>query len=456
MDNATDSSATGLPMKIITNATSPVMKMDTTGDTSTDSVFSDWVVNFAEALKENATLTFPTGNQVEEANTYWISNAFNPTTTGLSTDFGTNNTLLNTSSPTGTDTAMPTWATLLALLMMIITCLLIIVGNLIVLIVFHYTPALNNASGIFIKSLACADLGVGICCSFSIHSWFLQEWPYGDASCAVTGYTLAVAVGVSIIGLACLSIDRYIAIMRPLKYFTILTKTRARIIVIVVWLISAGIFLPSMFGWGTFHYNDHSYECSLHWEENVAFSFFIIAVLVVPALVISTFCYVQILKVSFVQTHKIERSEMMFKSASQREGTRSTYERLLAKIFLVIISAFYVTWLPFVVTKTLRGLVDIDIPPAAMFFFSWLGIVNSFLNCIVYSIGHKSFRDGFFVVLRKTRRKAYALFFCTFTSNSRKKNHKKWKKKNGQLFTNGKERFIDVRPIPIPIIETSL
>ncbi|XP_041481984.1 probable G-protein coupled receptor 21 [Lytechinus variegatus] len=451
MDNATNSPTIRSPHGLTSNDTSSVITVDSIANT-TNQVFSDWVVNFADALKGNTTLTFPNDNQVEEANTYWISNAFNPSTPGLSTD----GTLVNNSSTPGVDNEMPHWATILALLMMIVTCLLIIVGNVIVLIVFHYTPSLNNASGIFIKSLACADLGVGICCSFSIHSWFLQEWPYGDASCAITGYTLAVAVGVSIIGLACLSIDRYIAITRPLKYFTILTKTRARIIVIAVWLISAGIFLPSMFGWGTFHYNDHSYECSLHWEENVAFSFFIIAVLVVPALVISTFCYVHILKVSFVQTQQIERTGMMFKSPNQRESTRSSYERLLAKIFLVIISAFYVTWLPFVVTKTLRGLVDIHIPPAAMFFFSWLGIVNSFLNCIVYSIGHQSFRDGFVVMIRKSRRRASTYSSCFFTSNSRKKHHKKLKKKNGHLYSNGKERFIDVRPIPIPIKESSL
>ncbi|XP_071499768.1 G-protein coupled receptor 52-like [Diadema antillarum] len=337
---------------------------------------------------------------------------------------------------------------LLSLLMMIVTCIMIIIGNITVLIVFHYTKALDNATGIFIKSLACADLGVGVCCSFSIHSWFVQEWPYGNISCAMVGYVLAVAVGVSIIGLACLSIDRYIAIKKPLRYCTILTKTKARIIVIAVWAISAGIFMPSLFGWGTFHYNDHSYECSLHWEENVAFSFFIISVLVVPALVTSTFCYAHILKVCFDQTQQIERSEMMFKSAHHCEGSRGKYERLLAKIFLIIISAFYVTWLPFVVTKTLRGIMNINIPPGAVFFFSWLGIVNSFLNCVVYSIGHRSFRVGFFVVLRKIRRSVLSMF-------SRTSNNFQKKQRRSRL-ASGHERYIDAQPKHIQIKETSI
>ncbi|XP_072014528.1 probable G-protein coupled receptor 21 [Amphiura filiformis] len=289
----------------------------------------------------------------------------------------------------------PLWLGWLALLLMLLSTILIIVGNIIVLVVFHYTHSLKNTTSVFIKSLAFADLGVGINCMFSVHSWFAGGWPYGFILCKLVGYLIAVTVGVSILSLTGVSIDRYIAIIRPLQYHSLLTKRRARIYVITIWIMSAIIFLPSLFGWGdnNYYYNSVTYDCSMHWEDNVTFSFYLISIVVLPALAISAFCYFWILRVCIIQERKTRQYELALQQPNP-DSFKRRHEKLLAKMFLIIISAFYVTWIPFVVVRIIKGTSDTELSPALLFFTGWLGLMNSFLNCFIYSICHRPFRKG--------------------------------------------------------------
>ncbi len=287
------------------------------------------------------------------------------------------------------------WLGWLALILMLFSTTLIVFGNIIVLLVFHFTHSLKNTTSVFIKSLACADLGVGINCMFSVHSWFAGGWPYGFLLCKLVGYLIAVTVGISILSLAGVSIDRYIAIIKPLQYHSILTKRRARIYVIVVWLLSAIIFLPSLFGWGSnnYYYNSEMYDCTMHWEENVTFSFYIISIIVLPALSTSAFCYFWILRICFIQEQKTRQYELACQQPNP-EMCKRRHEKLLAKMFLVVISAFYITWIPFVVVRIIKGTTDKELSPTLMFFTGWLGLINSFLNCFIYSVCHRTFRKG--------------------------------------------------------------
>ena len=300
-------------------------------------------------------------------------------------------------------TPNPTGIGIFIITMLLVTNILIIAGNVIVLLVFHYTRSLRNVTSVFIKSLAFADLGVGINCLFSIQSWFAGGWPYGMSLCRLIGYFLAVMVGVSLMSLAGVSIDRYIAIIKPLRYQSILTKRRARISIIAMWVSAGLIFLPSLFGWGSdyYYYNSETYDCTMHWEENVAFSFYLISIVVLPALAISAFCYFWILRACVIQERKIRQYERVFQQPNA-EASKRRNERILAKMFLLIISAFYLTWIPFVVVRIIKGASDVEISPTVMFFTGWLGITNSFLNCFIYSICHRPFRKGCASLVKKT------------------------------------------------------
>lgn len=82
----------------------------------------------------------------------------------------------------------------------------------------------------------------------------LHVWVFGRLWCRgwlVTDVWISTA---SILNLCAISIDRYVAVTRPVKYRSIMTARRAKSIVATVWLLSFIICFPPLLGpsndWG--------------------------------------------------------------------------------------------------------------------------------------------------------------------------------------------------------------
>lgn len=74
----------------------------------------------------------------------------------------------------------------------------------------------------------------------------LDVWSFGQIWCRgwlVTDVWISTA---SILNLCAISIDRYVAVTRPVKYRSIMTNRRARSIVAIVWLLSFIICFPPL------------------------------------------------------------------------------------------------------------------------------------------------------------------------------------------------------------------
>jgi len=77
----------------------------------------------------------------------------------------------------------------------------------------------------------------------------LRYWPFGALWCRIW---LAVDVWLctaSILNLCAISLDRYIAISRPVKYPTVMSPRRARLLIVCVWILSFIICFPPLIGW---------------------------------------------------------------------------------------------------------------------------------------------------------------------------------------------------------------
>jgi len=77
----------------------------------------------------------------------------------------------------------------------------------------------------------------------------LRYWSFGAVWCRIW---LAVDVWLctaSIFNLCAISIDRYVAISRPVKYPTLMSPRRARLLIICVWILSFIICFPPLIGW---------------------------------------------------------------------------------------------------------------------------------------------------------------------------------------------------------------
>lgn len=84
-----------------------------------------------------------------------------------------------------------------------------------------------------------------LCFSFTIYD---QVWIFGDLWCSIW---LAVDVWMctaSILNLCAISLDRYVAVTRPVTYPSIMSTKRAKLLVAGVWVLSFVICLPQLVG----------------------------------------------------------------------------------------------------------------------------------------------------------------------------------------------------------------
>ncbi|XP_072035617.1 5-hydroxytryptamine receptor 1A-alpha-like [Amphiura filiformis] len=116
-----------------------------------------------------------------------------------------------------------------------------IFGNLLVVIAVCRIRTLNSVTDYFICSLACADLFVSVfIMPFAIATEILRGvWLFGDIFCSIWSSFDILCCTASIMNLCAISIDRYIAIIKPLTYKEIVTPRKGLIAIAIVWIIAS-------------------------------------------------------------------------------------------------------------------------------------------------------------------------------------------------------------------------
>ncbi|XP_011872003.1 PREDICTED: probable G-protein coupled receptor No9 isoform X2 [Vollenhovia emeryi] len=145
------------------------------------------------------------------------------------------------------------WSSLwnvITLIVLAIVDVMVVVGNVLVILAVYCTSKLRNVTNMFIVSLAVADLMVGVAVLPFSATWEVYKvWIYGNLWCSVW---LAVDVWMctaSILNLCAISLDRYLAVTRPVSYPQLMSTKRARLLVATVWVSSFVICFPPLVGW---------------------------------------------------------------------------------------------------------------------------------------------------------------------------------------------------------------
>ncbi|CAH8576073.1 unnamed protein product [Schistosoma margrebowiei] len=143
------------------------------------------------------------------------------------------------------DSLMKSWVVWNAIVNWTISIFLIIAtgtiffGNLLIILAFITNSRLRRITDQYIVSLAVADLLVSVLVlPLAIVRQNLGYWPFeSDRLCQFWLSANIVLCMASILNLCCISLDRYIAISRPMKYFTKRTHLTASIMIAVAWIL---------------------------------------------------------------------------------------------------------------------------------------------------------------------------------------------------------------------------
>ncbi|XP_051020163.1 C-C chemokine receptor type 6 [Acomys russatus] len=193
-------------------------------------------------------------------------------------------------------------------------CVFGLLGNIMVVMTFAFYKKARSMTDVYLLNMAITDILFVLTLPFWAVTHATDTWVFSNVLCKLMKGIYAVNFNCGMLLLACISMDRYVAIVQATKSFRVRSRTLAhsRVICVVVWLISVIISSP------TFTFNEkyqlqgrdvcepryRSVREPITWKLlglglQLLFGFFI-------PLLFMTFCYLFIIK-TLVQAQNSKR-----------------------------------------------------------------------------------------------------------------------------------------------------
>ena len=241
-------------------------------------------------------------------------------------------------------------------------------GNLVIFFALRKATSINAPTKLLFLNLALTDLCVGLISeplfSFHLMSIALKRWDLCRFT-ETSGYIPTVVLcGVSLATVTAISVDRLLVLLKGMRYRQVVTLTRVRILLIIIWISS--VFTGVSFVW------------------NVRVFFGVISILVVSCVVISTSCYAKI----FLTLHRQKKKTLdNYRQQPNQIAPLNAVTRYKKSVStaLWIHFALIVCYLPYVTTKvvTTFGVVTPSLLVVEAF-MATLIYLNSSLNPALY------------------------------------------------------------------------
>ncbi len=178
-------------------------------------------------------------------------------------------------------------------------------GNFLVVVAVIRTRTLNSVTDYFICSLACADLFVSVfIMPFAIATEILKGvWLFGVIFCSIWSSFDILCCTASIMNLCAISIDRYIAIIKPLTYREIVTPLRCWIAIAVVWILASSLAFSQLL-WKSLVTEDAPPDVCIYTPDKSFRIYSTLTSFFIP-MFITVVIYCRIIPVAFKQARKI-------------------------------------------------------------------------------------------------------------------------------------------------------
>ncbi|XP_031617777.1 octopamine receptor beta-2R isoform X2 [Contarinia nasturtii] len=319
---------------------------------------------------------------------------------------------------------------------MISIILAAVFGNLLVIISVMRNRKLRVITNYFVISLALADIMVALMAmTFNMCNQLFEKWPFGQACCDLWNSLDVYFSTASILHLCCISVDRYYAIVKPLKYVQTITKKVVAIMILNTWISPALLsFIPIFAGWYTT--KEHKEEIIQKPDEclfkvNIWYALISSSISFWIPCTIMIFTYLAIFREANRQEKQLaarQGNAMLMHRHSSAGGTNgealsgSGSSRMLtlnevdqdhtptkdkhlikmkrehkaARTLGIIMGTFILCWLPFFVWYLTTSLcVTCPSPEVLVAILFWIGYFNSTLNPLIYAYFNRDFREAF-------------------------------------------------------------
>ncbi|KAM3624790.1 uncharacterized protein V6R79_001645 [Siganus canaliculatus] len=299
----------------------------------------------------------------------------------------------------------------------IVLGVMITLGNVAVLLVISSSVAgWSRNSRYLLLSLTAADSAFGLLV-MPLNLWvsLLKDYTDGpDALCHVVAFCNATVYSTCMYTLAAISLERYLAVLYPLQYSSLMTRKRTLLLIAFAWCFPPFLLSPISLPYGFIevHFSTASLVCNPSYSTNVAYTLSLTCVIFFPCSVIMTYANLRVWCAAKRQRMKLRKYDF----------ARRRRHDVASRVLVPVMAAYYTCWTPCMATMIYNAISGSSVPEWAEFVVVWLPTSNGFLNCIFYFWMNRSFRRKFHLILQKAARalcpKMADTFGCCSASNT--------------------------------------
>ncbi|GAA6064930.1 thyrotropin-releasing hormone receptor [Tachysurus ichikawai] len=301
-----------------------------------------------------------------------------------------------------------------SVLLVIVICGAGIVGNVMVILVVLTTKHMRTPTNCYLVSLAVADLIVLTAAGLpNITESFFGGWVYGYGGCLSITYLQYLGINASSCSITAFTVERYIAICHPIKAQFLCTLSRAKKIIVLVWVFTT-IYCVMWFLLSDIETKIYdnitltvcAYKVSRRLYKPIYFADFTLFY-VVPLLLASVL-YGLIARILFLnplpsdpkekaQTwRKGSRAESKKHSKNSSFGSTAASRRQVTKMLAVVVILFALLWMPYRTLVVVNSFLKDSYSDTWFLLFCRLCIyLNSAINPVIYNAMSQKFRAAF-------------------------------------------------------------
>ncbi|KAM6971967.1 neuromedin-K receptor-like [Aplochiton taeniatus] len=266
-------------------------------------------------------------------------------------------------------------------------------GNLIVIWIILAHKRMRTVTNYFLLNLAFSDASMA---AFNTLINFVYaahgEWYFGEAYCKFHNFFPVTSVFASIYSMTAIAVDRYMAIIHPLK--PRLSATATKLVILCIWSLAVVLAFPLCF-YSTVRTLPRRTICYVAWPwpERDSFMYHIIVTVLVyllPLVVMGiTYTIVGV---------TLWGGEIPGDSSDNYHGQLRA-KRKVVKMMIIVVVTFALCWLPyhvyFIVTGLIKSLNKWKSIQQVYLSVLWLAMSSTMYNPIIYCCLNSRFRAGF-------------------------------------------------------------
>ncbi|KAI5620137.1 neuromedin-K receptor [Silurus asotus] len=307
----------------------------------------------------------------------------------------------NASNATGNWTnqfAQPPWRVALWSVAYSTILAVAVFGNLVVMWIIVAHRRMRTVTNYFLLNLAFSDASMA---AFNTLVNFIYathgDWYFGEEYCKFHNFFPVTSVFASIYSMTAISVDRYMAIIHPLKPH--LSATATKVVIVCIWVLAVVLAFPLCF-FSTVRKLPRRTVCYVAWPQpgDDAFMYHIIVMLLVYMLPLV------VMGITYTIIGVTLWGGAIPGDSSDNYHGQLRAKRKVVKMMIIVVVTFAICWLPyhiyFLITGLNKALAKKKSIQQVYLSVMWLAMSSTMYNPIIYCCLNSRFRAGFKRALR--------------------------------------------------------